>query len=575
MEKYSSSVPFFYINPSIPTYTGIEPLQKTILTEHQKRILYYIRLLESENPIPILSHHENLSQNLYFHTNYAFYADPICTGKSFVVLSLLSLHRVLERKKLLTIWSNGLGMNVFSKVENFEIPMSFLVVPHSSIAQWENLFKEETNIKYFVVDSENSIEMINTYEYEVLIVSDTVFDKVCQHFQGFSVSRLIFDDLLHLEIKNIHSRSSGSAYVSSSFSSNSSSNQFGDLRASFTWFICSEPYECLQKYKNSNLPFAVLIKQIFTFPYSGLIFRSETSSLEKSLSKILSDLEIQSSCVHLDHFHNETSFQDLNDIFSLNQKEWMISHLYFFIHQLYQQKIFKIDSYENLLTNLEGESKNRLIERYQNQTDPITFENIVYPIYLKCCDQVLDMVSIFKCYREDKRCPFCRKETSWGEWIGLKSIEKKSEGLISILEKLDRNDYNVIYIPTLDRKSKIQKSSRMKLHRIVQILSQTQKCFVYYGKGNSKKIFDEFKKQKGILIINRPIESNLHLSFVNRIIVLHPKDYVIRNEKVWYSEYLRNKYGKQMDHFPLTDKEFGNFVIGRSKNLKIDLLSLY
>jgi hypothetical protein len=574
MEKPSSSVPFFYINPSIPTYTGIEPLKQTILTEHQKRILYYIQLLESENPIPILSHQETQSQNLYFHTNYAFYADPICTGKSFVILSLLSLHRVLERKKLLTIWSNGLGMNVFSKVENFEIPMSFLVVPHSSISQWQNLFKEETNIRYFVVDSENSIEMINTYEFEVLIISDFVFDKVCQHFQGFSVSRLIFDDLLHLEIKNIHSvypsphSSSGGSFASGY------STQFGDLRASFTWFICSEPYECLQKYKNSSLPFAVLIKQIFTFPYSGLIFRSETLSLEKSLSKILPELEIKSSCVYLEHIHNEASIQDLNDIFLGSQKEWTYQHLYFFVHQLYQQKIFKIDSYENLLDSLEGESKNRLMERFQTGTDPITFENINYPIYLKCCDQIYDIISIFKCYREDKRCPFCRKETSWSEWIGLKSLNC-GKSILEVLEKIDKNDYNVIYIPTLDRKSKIQKSSRMKLHRVVQILSQSQKCFVYYGKGNSKKIFDEFKKQKGILIINRPIESNLHLSFVNRILVLHPKDYVLKNEKVWYSEYLENKYGKQMQHFPLTDKEFGNFVIGKSQRLNIDLLSLY
>jgi hypothetical protein len=577
MEK-DSSIPFFYINTSIPTYSGNEPLQKTILTEHQKRILYYIRLLESENPIPILSPNE--TQNLYFHTNYAFYADPICTGKSFVVLSLLSLHRILERKKLLTIWSNGLGMNVFSKVENFEIPMSFLVVPHSSIAQWETLFKEETNILYFVADSEEAIEMINTNDYEVLIISDSVFDKVCIHFEGFSVSRLIFDDLIHLEIKNVSQTKNNTNQFT-----NGGPVLFGDLRASFTWFICSEPYQCLQKYKNSNLPFALLIKQIFSFPYPGLIFRSENKALENSLCKILpSHLEVFNYGVTLPSVtinSLENLSDELEDIFRMNNKDLIQFHLLEFINN---QKDFTIETYNSISNRLCYDKKVRFDERYQTNMDPITFESIQFPIYVKCCDQIFDMFSILQCLRQDKRCPFCRKETKWKDCIGIEKfqsensksiwIKDKKLDLMEYLNQVDKNKYTVLYIPSLHRASKIQKESRIKLQKLIQNLDH---CYLYYNdKIQPKQIFEEFKKQKGILIIHKPIESNLHLSFVDKIIVIHPKEFISSNEKVWYSKYLQKYYSEGLlKRIYLNDRELGNFVIGGSNHLSFEFLSLY
>ncbi len=621
------SIPYFYLNPSIPTYYGNEPLLKTNLTEHQKRVLYYIRLLESENPIPILSTSD--SQNLYFHTNYAFYADPICTGKSFVILSLLSLHRVLERKKLLTIWSNGLGMNVYSKIENFEIPMSFLVVPHHSIEQWEVLLKQETNIKYFIVNSEASIEQINTYEYEVLIVADLFFDKVCEHFQGFSVSRLIFDDLLHLEIKNIKNKGETNF-------NNGQSSQFGDLRASFTWFICSQPYLCLQKYKNSHLPFAILIKQIFSFPYSGLIFRSEIESLYQSLENILPSLEINLRYVYSEELINQNIDnirldEEIKDIFSSKNTDQVKRHMNtLFIHIANQsggsdnsgggpsESIFTILKVEEIMNGLSEQQKNRFKERYNelNMNDPVTYEPIKFPIYMKCCDQIFDLVSLYQCFQSDMRCPFCRKETNFQNCIGIENENfVMNENIWSIFKDLNIKEWNVLYIPSFKKGSKINKRSRFKLNEFIRQLMIAYPCYLLNGgKNNSRKTFEKFKKEKGILIIDKPIESNLHLSFVNRVLVLHPKEYKCENEIVWYTSYFQKNYGRffqgnqdldqhdldqvqeQQDEkkpneegvqndiilnwndrskIQISDRELGNFVIGKKDHLKIDILSLF
>lgn len=578
MEK--SSTPYFYLNSSIPTYVGKEPLKKTPLTTHQKRVLFYIRLLESEHPIPILSSYEMDTktdiQNLYFHTNYGFYADPICTGKSFVILSLLSLHRCIERKKLLTIWSNGLGMNVFSKIQNFELPLSILVTPHTSLAQWDNLFREETDIRYFIVDSEISIDQINTYEYDILIVSDSIFDKLCIHFQGFSVSRIIFDDLLHLEIKDIQ-------HSTHSYPQSGDPTLFGNMRSGFTWFVSSEPQACLQKYKNSKLPFAILIKQIFAFPYPGLIFRNEDATLEQSLSVILPEIKITNESVYLQKREENISIE--NELQSIIQSKSSIHLISFFIHQL-QMKVSSIDDiYKNLYldSNIEKDKQKILSiqERYQNLKDPITYDKINHPILLPCCYQIFDLESITKCLLSDKRCPFCRKESEWKDIIGIEAsnYSELNKDIWSIFESMNVQEYNVFYIPSLSKNIDINKSSRNKIHIFINELRKRYKCFVFSGKSNSKLIFEEFKKEKGILIIGKPIQANLHLSYVDKVFVLHPKEYKCRNEKVWFTNYFKLYYSKLIPEWndrtnlPLTDHELGNFCIGKNNQLSITCMT--
>jgi len=559
-----SVVPFFYLNTYIPSYSGKEPLKKTFLTTHQKRALHYIHLLESENPIPILS--ELTQKNLYFHTNYAFYADPICTGKSFVILSLLSLHPCVERKQLLTIWSNGLGMNVFSKIENFEIPLSLLVVPHSSISQWNILLQEETNIKYFIVDSEVLIDSINTSENEVLLVADNVFDKLCQHFEGFCVSRIIFDDLLNLEIK--HNMSSQDPSL------------FGNLRASFTWFVCSEPEMCLQKYKNSRLPFATLIKQMFSFPHPGLIFRNEFECLQQSLSSIVPKINISYTNVYLENLNSELKIEDeIYDIFQSKNIYQNYQHLISLLVFRLNLSFFSIQEYINS-QNLSCEKIQTLNERYQSQIDPITYEKIKYPILLPCCHQIYDLITLSRCFLNDQRCPFCREVCSWSDMIALdKSSYHLNMYIFDFLKNVDLNKYNIFYIPSLSKEIKVSNYSKEKINRFIRETFKNYKSFLWNGKANSKKTFEDFKKEKGILFITKPIQSNLHLSFIDELYVLHPKEYTCQNTEVWYTNHFKKCYNlfispwENRDNFPLSDLELGNFCIGRKTLLNIKFLS--
>ena len=563
-------VPYFYLNASIPLYSGPEPLLKTKMTDHQKRVISYIRLLESEHPIPIPSKENIIDEDFYFHTNYAFYADPICTGKSYVILSLLSLHPCIERKKLLTIWSNGLGMNVFSKIQNFEIPLSILVVPHSSLAQWNILFQQETTMKYMIVDSYQKIEEINSYEYEVLVVADFVFDKVCIHFQGFSVSRLIFDDLLHLDIKNLHQ-----------------TDLFGDLRASFTWLVSSEPHACLQKYRGTKLPFAPLIQQIFSFPYKGLLFRSEDQLLEKSLSIILPQVEFLFENVYFEKVQGfidaKTEIQIAYERIKAQPHPLSQKYIDIYVKHMISILVHRIDL--QVFDLHEFPKKELIEERFKENKDPVTYDPIVYPVVVNCCFQVFDLFSLLKCLLVSQKCPFCRKEIEWNEIKGIEHENYKylDQDIWHTLEqKVSPQEYSVFYVPLLSKKKKNQEIiwRNEQINKFIKSLSSKYKCFLFNKNSNPKKVFEQYKKEKGILIITKPIHSNLHLTFIDHLYVFRPKEFICENQTQWFTNYMKPYYQKWIPDwedrslFSLTDLELGNFCIGRQNPLPIDVFSV-
>ena len=66
---------------------------------------------------------------------------------------------------------------------------------------------------------------------------------------------------------------------------------------------------------------------------------------------------------------------------------------------------------------------------------------------------------------------------------------------------------------------------------------------------------------------------------MNRILVLHPKDYVLKNEKVWYSDHLENKYGKQIKDLFLVrlhpDAEEKNYELINLPDLSVEINDLF
>lgn len=535
-KKRKNNTPFFSLDSSIPNYSGPEPLLHTNLQPHQRKALYYMRLLESENPIPIVS---NTPEEFYLHTNFGFYADPSCSGKSFVILSLLSLNKCVERKKLMTVWSNGSGMNVYSKIQNFEIPLSILVVPISSIGQWTQLLKQETNIKYYIVDEYTKIEKINTYNYDILLVADCIFEPVCIHFQGFSVSRLIFDDLYHLDITEFNKKDK---------------TGFGDLRASFTWFVSSQPQECLQKFRYSNLPFGHLIQQIFSFPHPGLLFRNEELNIQTSLTQMLPE-------IHTTQIETFFPCKKLSYTFSQDDPEELVSY---FVNSLE----IKIKEKQEILLDLNQEMQQTFEERYEQMIDPITYDKIKYPVCLECCYQIYDLSWLCKSLYTDFRCPYCRKEFDFWKISALNHsiyMPVKKENIWTKLQNIDTNQFNIIYIPTL----KI-KLYRQLMSAFYKELNQRYKCMLYFG----SKAYKDFQEKKGILILTRPLQSNLHLRFIDKIYVIHPKEFTIFNKIEWFSDKLVSEYGDKHRMY-LSDLELGNFCIGSTKKIDFEFIRFF
>ena len=539
------SEPLFFELDSIHDHTESSFLKKTVLKSHQKKALNYMRLLESENPIPIFETQGD-KNDLYLHTNYGFYADPVSTGKSFVILSLISMNKCIERKKMITIWSNGLGMNVYSKIKNFEIPLSILVCPVGSVGQWTELLSSETDLKFCIIDD---IEKVCTYDYDVLLVTDALFESVCLHFQGFSVSRLIFDDLSNLKIED-----------TSGHSPKGKIKKYIDIKASFTWFISSRPQECIKKYRYSSLPFSIQIRQIFSFPHPGLLFRNKIENIRSIVEDMLPDIKME----------NTHTFYPSRNNFERNMTITHDNIIPLFVNSLE----ITIKDKEDIEKDLSNDLKTTFSERYSSMTDPITYEKIEYPSCMECCFQIFDLVSLCKCIYIDFRCPICRKDFDFSKisLLDKKVYESiKRENIWNILERIDHSRFNVLYIPTAR-----SKSFNKTMYQFCKELKQKMKCILYnknIGNTYNSSAYKEFQEKKGILLITKPFHSNLHLTFVDNVYVIHPTDYSPYNKIEWFSDKLLSKYGdKYLSH--LSDSELGSFCIGSEKPIQFNLITI-
>jgi hypothetical protein len=383
------------------------------------------------------------------------------------------------------------------------------------------------------------------------LVADEVFESVCLHFQGFSVSRLIFDDLYYLDIKEFGKKDRV---------------KFGDLRAGFTWFVSSQPQECMHKYRYSQLPFSYLMQQIFTFPYPGLLFRNTDDSLCASLGTMINPIQFQAMDTFLPNkkltYCAECSVQGAN---ATNDPAVDLAH--YFINSL---EIPIKEPEDVVKQEMTEDMKSTFLERVEQMIDPVTYEKIVYPVCLECCHQIFDLYYLVKCIYNDFRCPFCRKDINFDLMSALKKEifePMKKNNIWHKLSEINMNQYNIIYIPSM--KTNLYRSSMspffkqfIKRHNFIE----------NYG----SRAFQQFYEKKGILVICRPLQFNLHLRFVDKIYVIHPKNYVVEDKKQWYSNKIWSEHGPSTHSVNyreyLSDFELGSFCIGLEKPITFELI---
>jgi superfamily II DNA or RNA helicase len=174
---------------NIPLATQPENLSK-ILFKHQLASIYQMETLEREKNVQY--------EYSVKETRLGFNADITGYGKTLSMIGLIVRDKmdwdlnIPFVKEVVTTESGGLILN--RKIERFDkISTTLILVPTSIISQWVKELSY-TNLSFKVIDSKKDIDNLIVENYDVVIVSVSMFNNLAISYPRYAWKRFIFDE---------------------------------------------------------------------------------------------------------------------------------------------------------------------------------------------------------------------------------------------------------------------------------------------------------------------------------------------------------------------------------------------
>jgi superfamily II DNA or RNA helicase len=174
---------------NIPLATQPENLSK-ILFKHQLASIYQMETLEREKIVQY--------EYCVKETRLGFNADITGYGKTLSMIGLILRDKmdwdlnIPFVKEVVTTESGGLILN--RKIERFDkISSTLILVPTSIISQWVKELAY-TNLNVKVIESKKDIDNLIVENYDVVIVSVSMFNNLAISYPRYAWKRFIFDE---------------------------------------------------------------------------------------------------------------------------------------------------------------------------------------------------------------------------------------------------------------------------------------------------------------------------------------------------------------------------------------------
>lgn len=188
------------------------PTCNVTLKPHQLSLLY--RAIQYENGKQKLIDFPSMQDGVmngdehFFHTNIGIIADRVGSGKSFVILSLITANTIMDRDTTM-IKSSGLNHLTFHfKDTRRSIRTNVIVIPHNLALQWDQYIKRFGTIDKYKMINKNKVfdafvcDEDNIESYDLVVVTSSFFNKFVSLYneRGVRFQRLIFDEVDTLNI---------------------------------------------------------------------------------------------------------------------------------------------------------------------------------------------------------------------------------------------------------------------------------------------------------------------------------------------------------------------------------------
>lgn len=206
---------------------------KVALFPHQLASIYKMENLEINNVLE--------KENYVKETKIGVNADLTGFGKTLSMLGLISRDKMewdLEIPfvfETITIESKGRIKNYY--ISRYDkLPTTLILVSQSLIGQWVKEIAK-TTMTYKSVTTRKDIDNIEVENYDIVIVSPTLYNKLISKYNGYAWKRFIFDEPGHLKVSAMK-----------------------EIHAGFYWFVTATPNGILYQHRNCRNSF---IKDLF------------------------------------------------------------------------------------------------------------------------------------------------------------------------------------------------------------------------------------------------------------------------------------------------------------------------
>jgi len=193
------------------------------LFNHQLTSIFKMEEMEARKTVNI--------NNLYeIKTHFGIQADPTGYGKTASMIGLLVRDKMEwdldDKHSLDEIYSANSTFTITKKFTMDRIKTTLIVISQSLVAQWKEELKL-SELTFEIVRTAKRANNINAPEYDVILCTPTMYNKLIERYQNIAWKRLLYDELGTTVIPSMKKMYSG-----------------------FLWFITATPDMLKWKYSN-------------------------------------------------------------------------------------------------------------------------------------------------------------------------------------------------------------------------------------------------------------------------------------------------------------------------------------
>lgn len=438
----------------------------------------------------------NAYEDSYVETNYGILCDKVGSGKSIMLLGLMTVKKCVsesvDNEVIDYSYVYGVGYRISTKKIMSHIPCNIVVVPHTLCKQWASYVNDLTDFRMVCltrpIELTKCKKQIEESEYDVVILSNKVYQIFCDEFADKSFSRVVFDEVDTIDIPNTKR-----------------------IRGGFFWFVSASVINitcCNRRNKGFLIDVLHMNRSVYNhFLYVRNNDRDVDSSMRlqipittivkcrtqrilnllggvipQRIQQMISGGDIRGAMDELNIF-NDTSDNILMVVTDSFQRQLQNEKVKLEMHN---RSYFASDNERNRAiqecesTIKELERKIQLVkDRIEDEdVDPITYDTIDNPVITKCCQNKFDARSIldyirFKSQTSNIFCPMCKATP-----FSMKSIVHlvKEKGVVRTAVKTDSEWVSEDY-DKIENLRNLYKTEKIKINDKVLIMTQFNNSF--------------------------------------------------------------------------------------------------